>query len=41
MKAFVASLLVIMGVSVAAYVILDQLDMSSADVYSTNSVQLN
>ncbi len=41
MKAFVASLLVLTAVSVAAYVTLDQIGMSASEVYSSNSVRLN
>lgn len=41
MKAFMASLLVLMVVSVAAYVALTQTEMSASDVYSTDSVRLN
>lgn len=41
MKAFVASLVVLMVVSVGAYVVLDQQKMSASDIYSSNSVRLN
>ena len=41
MKAFLAALMVLMAVSAAAYVGLNQLERSSSDVYSTNSVRLN
>lgn len=41
MKAFLASLLVLAVVGVAAFLVLDQQKMSSAEVYSSNSVRLN
>lgn len=41
MKAFLASLVVLAVVSVAAYVVLLRTEMSSSNVYSSNSVRLN
>jgi type II secretory pathway pseudopilin PulG len=41
MKAFLASLLVLMVVSVVAYVALDRMGMSSSEVFSSDSVRLN
>lgn len=41
MKTFLTSLLVLAGVSVAAYVALDQQQMSASDVYTSDSVRLN
>ena len=41
MKAFIASLVVLMVVSVGSYIVLDQQKMSSSDIYSSNSVRLN
>lgn len=41
MKAFIASLLLLMGISVIAAVALESASQSSADKFSTNSVRLN
>ena len=41
MKAFVASLLVLMGISVIAAVALESASLSSADKFSSDNVRLN
>ena len=41
MKAFIASLLLLMGISVIAAVVLETMSQTSADRFSTNSVRLD
>ena len=41
MKAFIASLLMLMGISVIAAVALETMSVSSADKFSTDSVRLD